>query len=458
MRNKIIAISFATLLPVIVAVGAYQGTVITPLLLIAAVCVVVILVALGKVSGRITYLYLFGLSLGLVWQTTMLGVDVVGSDIHAEFYFAKLNVYQAWDSSYPSADNTSLVVGVIAPLLSKLLMLDMLWIFKAVLPIFLAFVPIVMFSVFKRQFGETRAFFAIIFFMIIPVYSMEVASIAKSMVAELFFALMVWVMVSNWKWQYKIVGIVVSLAMQAACHYTVVTLGICFLFGMFLVRLCSSPLKWGLFANRKVSLWMIAVCLIMGCGTFWGYHNHVGGGMMWRTVISVGVQNIPEVPDFTTVGEYGLQTTEQEAQTTGQEPQATEQESQATPADIAPSEDEGKKASLIGKRATLVELAIGRDFIDMPISGKIFRIVQFLTQLMIILGVARLIWSYKRYNVTAEFVGFVAASCFLIMFCILTTFAGTLNMTRLYHISLFFLSPMFILGCEAITSIGRKNG
>lgn len=446
MRNKGIAISFAVLLPVIVAIGAYQGAVITPLLLIAAICVIVVLVAMGKIKGRLFYPYIFGISLGLIWQTTMMGVDVVGSDIHNEFYYAKLNALQSWDYSLGHTDNASFVIWFIAPLLSKLLMLDMLWIFKAVLPIFLAFIPLTLFSVFKRQFGEIRAFFAVMFFMIIPVFSMEIPQIAKSMVAELFFALMVWVMVSNWRWQYKIAGIGISLIMQIICHYTIGTLGICFLLGMFVVRLVSSPFKWGLFANRKVSLAAIAICLIVGCGAFWGYHNHTAGGAMWRAVIRIASQQISDVPSII----------KQESQTIGLEPQTAPAKSEDIPTEIDSPEEKDKKISLMGGRATLVNLAIGRDFATMPIGGKVFRIVQFLTQLLIIIGVVRLAWLHKRYKVTAEFVGLIIASGFLLLACIfLSGFADTINMTRFYHISLFFLAPMFVLGCETLGSIKR---
>ena len=85
MANKILAISFAVLTPLIVAVGAYYTTVVTPILLIIATIVVVVLVALDKIKGKIIYLYIFGIALGFVYQTTMLGADVVGSDIHIEY-------------------------------------------------------------------------------------------------------------------------------------------------------------------------------------------------------------------------------------------------------------------------------------------------------------------------------------------------------------------------------------
>src|SRR4030042_1810134 len=252
MKALIVAISFIILLPAMVAIGAYYGTVVTPLLLIGAIATIVILVVLNKISGWQLYLYLFGMALGLVWQTTMLGVDVVGSDIHIAYYYAQLNAQQPWDLTRLDVTNTSIVVGLIAPWISKLFHLDMVWVFKVILPMFLAGVPLVLFATFKKMFGEKRAFFATMFFMIVPVFSMEITGIVKSMVAELFFALMVYFMVLDWRWQYKLAGIGGALAMQITCHYTIAIMGILFLLGTFLFRLIASPIKFKFLANKKV--------------------------------------------------------------------------------------------------------------------------------------------------------------------------------------------------------------
>ena len=142
---------------------------------------------------------------------------MVGSDIHREFYYAVLNTKQSWDLTMLDANNTSVVIGLIAPWVSKLFHLDMIWVFKIVLPMFLAGVPLVLFATFKKMFGDKRAFFAAMFFMIVPVFSMEMAQIAKTMIAELFLALMVYFMVTDWKWYYKLVGISGALVMIYLC-------------------------------------------------------------------------------------------------------------------------------------------------------------------------------------------------------------------------------------------------
>ena len=428
------------------AIGAYLGTVITPLLLIGVICIVTVFVALGKISGRLIYFYLFGISLGLVWQTTMLGVDVVGSDIHNEFYFAKLNSAQGWDLLYPDAVNSSIVIGLFAPWISRLLMLDMVWVFKAILTLFLAGVPLVLFAAFKKMFGEKRAYFATLFFVIVPVYSMEIAQIAKSMVAELFFALMFYAMVSDWRWPYKLAGIGGSLVMAVLCHYTIGILGICFLLAVVMVRLVSIPIKWGLVANRKVPLAVLAISLAMGIGTFWGWHGYTANASGVRSVVEVAESiSAPYMPskhippaDIPSSPE-GIPSVDVDG-----EP--------APPPQVKPFTER------MNDRQSLVRLGTGFDFGEVPIGGKLFRAVQYLTQFLIIVGGFWLVFAYKRYNVSAEYVGLVAASGILLLACVFVPgISVIINMTRFFHISLFFLAPMLVLGVEALTSIRKAK-
>jgi len=434
--NKSLAISFAVFTPLIVAVGAYYMTVVTPILLIVATIFVVVLVALDKINGKLLYIYLFGIALAFLWQTTMLGADVVGSDIHIEYYFARVNYSQPWDLTYPDSSNTSIVIGLIAPWLSRLLMVDMLWIFKLVLPVFLACMPLVLFKTFKIMFGEKRAFFATIFFLIIPVYSMEIAQIAKSMVAELFFALMILGVASSWKWQYKLLGITGSLIMMVVTHYTIAIMGICFLIGAFGVRLVTVPFKWELFKVRTTPVFVLFISLIIGVSSFWLYHGYAANASGVRSIKEVGsgiaTQYLPKPkPDATATSDGVTATSEPRVKP------------------ITEKMDNSPK---------LVKIGTGFDFDEVPADGKVFRIIQYFTQLLILIGGGWLLYKYKYYKPSVEYLGFATAAFLLLLMCIfIPSVAIIINMTRFYHLSLFFLAPCFVLGVEAISNFRREK-
>ena len=58
------------------------------------------------------------------------------------------------------------------------------------------------------------------------------------------------------------------------------------------------------------------------------------------------------------------------------------------------------------------------------------------------------------YYFTAEFLAGVGAAFFLLLFCIfMPYFSSTINMTRYYHTSLFFLAPALVIGAEAISRV-----
>jgi len=414
------AISFACLLPIITAIGAQLGTWVTPLLVIISVCVVTVLVAKDKIKGKELYLFVYALALSLVWQTTMMGLDVVGSDIHDEIYWARYDLTHSWDITGHSASNTSFVIGALAPFLSKLFHCDIVWIFKIVFPLFLAGVPLILFKMYKGIFGEKRAYYASIFFMIIPVYSMEIAQIAKSMVAELFLAIMFYALVSNWRQWVKGLVIVICLSLAILAHYTVGIIGLCFLLGIFIFRLVTNWWKWRLVQNKKTNLLVLGLSLVICVGVFFAYHGQAANGMAVRSVNEVVINNLPQ---------------------------------QNVQNNVQLSDNQSKLMERIEQSPTLVKLGIGADFVNMPIEGKVFRIVQYLTELLIIIGVLWLIFDYKKHNYPAEYVGFVGAAGVLLIMCIfIPNISMIINMTRFYHYALFALAPMFVVGTEFVVS------
>ena len=85
------------------------------------------------------------------------------------------------------------------------------------------------------------------------------------------------------------------------------------------------------------------------------------------------------------------------------------------------------------------------------IEGKIFRVIQYATQILIILGLIQLWRRREDYNFTTEFAACILAGFVLLGACVfIPHFSRLVNMTRFYHLSLFFLAPLFILGCELV--------
>jgi uncharacterized membrane protein len=79
--------------------------------------------------------------------------------------------------------------------------------------------------------------------------------------------------------------------------------------------------------------------------------------------------------------------------------------------------------------------------------------MQYITQLFLVIGFIRLIFKPKNLRFTAEYIALIGASALLLLACIfIPYFTALINTTRFYHITLFLLAPLCILGGEAIWS------
>ena len=107
-------------LALVTAFGAYHQSAVVPYAVIGTIGIVTVLVALGKIKPREYPVYIFGMSLALLWQTSMMGSYIVGTDIHGELFTANRAIVQGWDLSYADPSNTSIVIGGLTPFLAKL--------------------------------------------------------------------------------------------------------------------------------------------------------------------------------------------------------------------------------------------------------------------------------------------------------------------------------------------------
>ena len=435
---------------------------------ILVVVITTVLVAAGTIKGK-CYPYCIGaMALGLVYSTTMLGTYVVGSDIQGELFASREALSKGWnflESSVPS-----IVPNIIAPELSKLIHLNIIWIYKAFLPLALVGVPIVLYSAFKKQIGEKKAFFAALFFIIMPIYSLEIAQITKSMFAELFFALIILVMVSKWHWCYKSPAIIVCVALTIVCHYTIGLAVLCYLFGIFIVRLATNWTKWKLFALKQVPIIIILIVFVAGTGCFYTFYHYASGGGINNTVGQIaGSYKAKAISDGEQIKKYfgniinkgrtieGVNIKTKEVEPKSPEIGTTKGVAQEKELDST-LVSSTKNQSYLYNQGHLVKTGIGLDFTEQPVEGKLFRIIQYITQLLMIIGSISLLLRPQGYKFTAEFVAGIGCSLVLLLCCIfLPGFSSLINMTRFYQISLFFLAPMLVVGCETLVNIRIKR-
>ena len=482
------AATFVVLLAILVGVGSVNLMTAVPYIVIATVVAITVLVALDKVNERYYPVYIYGLALVLLWQTSMLSSYVVGADIHGELFAANKAIVGGWDFGWTYVNNTSLVLGGITPLIAKL-GIDPLWQFKALYPAIFALVPVILYYAYKKMMNEKKAYFAALFFMTVPVFFVEIVGIVKSMVAEVFLALMILFMVSSLKdWQ-RALGIGVTAILAAVCHYTVGILTIIYLVGSFVVLLIG--IKW--LRGRRIALAYYGVAIVVILTSSYLWFSIVGDGDMLKYVERIGRMevaainyhlstntNASDINEATIVPEPKTpkavtpkSETPKEPPPKAPPPKTSSPKSVTSetslPKSAIPKSDISepslpKSKSYLHKQEPLIRVALGLDLVGAPIEGKAFRILQYLTQFLIVAGFIYLMLRRRSYSFTPEFVACIVPCFGLLGMCLFfPAFSSLINASRFYHTSLFFLAPLLVVGAEQLVNdfsrlCGRVRG
>jgi hypothetical protein len=184
---------------------------------------------------------------------------------------------------------------------------------------------------------------------------------------------------------------------------------------------------------KNVHMLLLCLSLLISSVVYYTYHSYAANGGGWRSIRDIASRYLP-IPQTNNVQIIK-----------GSNPDIPIVEYSVTRADFS------KAFNLdLGNRSALVKVGVGADFMEVEWDGKIFRVIQYLTQFMILVGG---VWLLKGYNVPNEYLGLVGGSVVLLVMCIIMPgISNIINMSRFYHLSLFFIAPLFVLGCECIAN------
>ena len=193
----------AILLPLLAILGAslvnsHQNNTLL-LALIFVIAILVGLVAFNKfIPPRVYPFMIVMMALALIYQTTFISSYLVGSDIHWEHYYANLVIENGrWDATGIGLVNSCLSIVVLAPVYSLLLNMDIVWLFKIIYPLLFSLLPLALFRIFRLQIKPHYAFLAAFFFISMPMFTMDMAQLCRQQVSELFFVLVILLMVDR---------------------------------------------------------------------------------------------------------------------------------------------------------------------------------------------------------------------------------------------------------------------
>jgi len=354
------------------------------------------LIAFGKFFEEkhyTTVIFVIGLTLLLV--RTLTSPYLGGSDIHVELFYQKLTEINAyWDPGiYPHACNTMLSTVILPTMYSTILGVDVILVYKLVFPILFALVPVTLYHVFKDSLKPQLSFFSVFLFISFYVFSTTMLWLPRQQIAELYLALLL-LSVFEKDMKPSILGFltIIWISSIVVSHYatTYITL--------FFITLVSVMLF--VFHEKATSVKLLTAIFAVVVTISW--YVYISLSKTFETIVSIGQRISMAIKDEI----FSSHT-------------------------IDPT----------------VSKALGSGLLDQPFWHALGHIWQYGTQVLLVIGFAYVFLRYIKKRSQPELTFFSAVGMlFLFMSITLPYFASSLNMDRIYHIVLIFISPLCVIG------------
>jgi uncharacterized membrane protein len=392
-------ILFLGSLPLLSIVGTYlvnfYGTNSVLLILILAIAVIIMMASVtdNLLPTKYSPLLVGAIALALMFHRSLISPNVTGYDIHIEYYFAQLTLTAShWDPTISHIYNSTLTDTILPTVYSLFLGLQLTWVYKIIYPLLFSLVPVALYRTYAKQFDKRIALLGIFFFMSLTMFYDLMASLMKQEIAEFFWALLILLLLEKRLVLNKkaILFLVFSFSLVVS-HYGTAFV---WLFFMLLGLFTLTIMKY-----RERSLIDVTAIALYGVVVFMWY-VYVSNSIGIDTVVRLGsfvYTNISDILDFGT-----------------------------------------RESSILILLGLQEPASIWRDA------------ARFLYQTSIVLigvGLATMISKRQRSRVDRQFLAMsVCAVALLLMSLGLPYFAEFFHASRIYHMTLFFLSPFCIIG------------
>lgn len=383
---------------------------------VACAIIAVVLSAWNKLDTKYISILIYSVSLAFLYQSTLISDNLIGTDIHTEYYIYQ-QALNGWNINYPHAYNTSIGSTLIAPFLTNTLHINGYFIYKAIYPALFAILPVLLYKIYSKEFNHQIAFIACTLFVTVPTYLLEMIGLPRQMLGELMLGVvMVLVILQPVRNRYLLLMLLCFAILGYLFHYVMGLIIFGFMLCSAVVILISKFIhRYGIINKPKVSIVAIVALAIVPAITGFFYYNNVANGEVIKNYVTSIRGTATQSTTITTVS------------------------SGNTEIDLT------KEVTYFEKQEPLIRTALGIDFMQASIVGKIFRIFQYIIEILLVVGCFWLI--FKRKQLSIEYISFAIAAIIILAACIfILRFSNIINATRFYHIAMFILAPLIVIG------------
>jgi len=391
---------FLCLIPFLAVFGTYLANFyhnnILLMFLIVILAVMVLLIAFDKFIPKNLYpLAVFIIAISLLYHTSLISMYIWGTDIQFEHYLCNLvKINSIWDSTIHHNCNAMLSLVMLSPIYSIICDTPIHWVFKIIYPFLFSLVPLGLYRVFQKQTDDKVAFLSCFFFVSLFVTYAELTQIARQQISEIFFALLMLLMVdknmNNMKRTILFIPFAFSLAVS---HY-----GLSYVFMFSLIVAWTMLYLNAQYKHEKMENNITSTFVLLYITFALTWYMYVSSSSVFESIICIGEHIANSIfTDF-----------------------------------LNPEASQGLYLAVTKTVSPLHEFT---------------KVVHIVTQFFIIFGIIALLLKRIEIKFEKEYVAFSMVNFIIYIANILIPyFSDQLKASRMYQITLFFLSPFFVIG------------
>lgn len=380
----------------------FQNAIISGIYLLAIAISIYLVLSNKLLSNRYYSLLLYSIAVSVILSRTLTSPYLFGSDIHYELYFSQLvKLNSCWNPNISDSPvNSMLSTVIIPPVYSILLNIDIITIYKVIYPIIFALLPVGLYEFYRKESNDKDAFFSSFLFISFYSFFTTMSWLPRQQLAE--FALvsfMLSMMICEISQINKSFLLILFLSLLIVSHY-----GTTYIFILYIL-LALLIIK----VIRIDARALTPTIAFFGVASAIAWYIYVTNSSSFNALLS----NIVRI--------YS-----------------------AISSDIISSNTIDPEISK----------ALGSDASDRPFFHMLGVYWQIVSQVFIGVGFIYTMLSSKKIGFKNKYLVFSTISMVLIVLCIVVPYLATsLNMNRIYPITLIFLSPCCIIGMGAISKV-----
>jgi uncharacterized membrane protein len=393
----------------IICINVFGNNLLILFLILISAIIFINAVVLNRFFSRFYTLIIFAVALSLLYQGSLVSKYIVsfGSDAPYEHFVFKITEEnRSWASTgFYGSDigrlNSMLSITILPTFYSIILGMDSTWILKILFPLFFSLVPVGLYRVWKTYVKEKYAFIAAFFFISYETFYTEMLGLNRQMIAELFFVLLLLVLLKNEMNRISKLVYFISFSFGLiTSHY-----------GLSLIFLFIISATFILLFVTKKSCKITISMLLLFFSILFAWYVFTSKSAVFESILEFGNHVYNQLNDFFNPKSRGQQILE----------------------------------GLGLETPPTIWNAIGRAF-------------AYFTEFFIVVGFIGLLVKRKKVHFGREYFAFtVIAMIFLIILILIPGLAETMNMTRFYHVLLFFLAPLCVIGVDFLMMLLVKR-